>query len=127
ASHANAGCRPVPVLEIRDEAEMLALVAPLSDPRSAATTLAERMFMRRLGAGCLLPVAAYGEIVGEELTLMGLVIGMDGQRQVRVRRSTVWNALTPLSDAGQLGIGLAECALAQGADDIIGHYLAKEM
>ena len=113
-------------LEIRDEAEMQALVAPLSDPKTRATTLAERMFMRRLGAGCLLPVAAYGEIVGEELTLMGLVIGMDGQRQVRVQQSTVWNALTPLSDAGQLGVKLAERALDLGADEIIHQYASRE-
>jgi hydroxymethylbilane synthase len=113
-------------LEIRDEAEMQALVAPLSDPKTRATTLAERMFMRRLGAGCLLPVAAYGEIVGEELTLMGLVIGMDGQRQVRVQQSTVWNALTPLSDAGQLGVKLAERALDLGAEEIIHQYASRE-
>jgi hydroxymethylbilane synthase len=113
-------------LEIRDEAEMQALVAPLSDPRTRTTTLAERMFMRRLGAGCLLPVAAYGEIVGEELTLMGLVIGMDGQRQVRVQQSTTWNALYPLSDAGQLGVKLAERALDLGADEIIRQYASRE-
>lgn len=119
-------------LEIRDEAEMQALVAPLSDSMTHATTLAERMFMRRLGAGCLLPVAAYSEVVGEELTLMGLVISMDGQRQVRVQESMVWTAQTPrfahpsinpglLANAEQLGTRLAERALDQGADDIIRH------
>jgi hydroxymethylbilane synthase len=113
-------------LEIRDEAAIQALVAPLSDPRTQATTLAERMFMRRLGAGCLLPVAAYGEIVGEELTLMGLVISMDGQRQVRVQQRIVWTIQTSLSDVEQLGMRLAERALDLGADDIIGQYASRE-
>ncbi len=111
-------------LEIRDEAQ--ALLAPLSDPRTQATTLAERMFMRRLGAGCLLPVAAYGEIVGEELTLMGLVISMNGQRQVRVQQRMTWSTLTPLSDVEQLGMRLAERALDLGADDIIHQFASKE-
>ena len=106
-------------LEIRDEAAMQALVAPLSDLTLHATTMAERMFMRRLGAGCSLPVAAYGEIVGEELRLMGLVISIDGQRQVRVQQSIVWTAQTPYANAEQLGTRLAERALDQGAYDII--------
>ncbi|GAC1350043.1 MAG: hydroxymethylbilane synthase [Ktedonobacteraceae bacterium] len=107
-------------LEIRDEPEMWELVAPLNDTVTQATTTAERMFMRHLGAGCYLPVAAFGEIQGEELTLRGLVISLDGQRQVRVQQSINWTAETTIEDAEQLGITLAEGALAQGAVEIIG-------
>lgn len=106
-------------LEIRDEAAMQALVAPISDLTLHATTTAERMFMRGLGAGCSLPVASYGEIVGGELRLMGLVISMDGQRQVRVQQSIGWTMQTPYANAEQLGTRLAERALDQGAYDII--------
>ncbi len=106
-------------LEIRDEPEMQALVAPMRDQATQAATSAERMFMRRLGAGCYLPVAAYGEIVEETLTVQGLVISLDGQRQVRVRESIRWSAETPIERAEQLGVRLAEQALAQGADEII--------
>src|SRR5579863_3214755 len=60
-------------LEIRDESAMRALLAPLHNPEVQATTSAERIFMRSLGAGCYLPVAAYSEIVGNTLTLSGLV------------------------------------------------------
>ncbi len=107
-------------LEIRDEPEMAELLAPLNDTVAQATTTAERMFMRQLGAGCYLPVAAYGEIRGEELALRGLVISLDGQRQVRVQQSISWTAETAIEEVEQLGITLAERALAQGADEIIG-------
>lgn len=106
-------------LEIRDEVEMRALIAPLSSPAEQATTGAERMFMCRLGAGCYLPVAAYGEITGNALTLRGLVISQNGQRQVRVQQSMAWTPQTPVEQAERLGTLLAEQALAQGADEII--------
>lgn len=106
-------------LEMRDEPEMLALVAHLENGATQATTSAERMFMRRLGAGCYLPVAAYGEIDGEKLVLRGLVISLDGQRQVRVCESIHWTMETGLEPARQLGVQLAEQALARGAAEII--------
>lgn len=107
-------------LEIRDEISMHELLAPLNDPVTQATTTAERMFMRRLGAGCYLPVASYGEISSGTLTLAGLVISLDGQRQVRVSQSIPWSTSSAIEQAEQLGITLAEQALAQGADKIIG-------
>src|SRR6266849_8359789 len=64
-------------LEMRDEPSMGELVAHLNDSEVQATTSAERMFMRRLGAGCYLPIAAYGEIQHDRLALQGLVISLD--------------------------------------------------
>lgn len=107
-------------LEIRDEIAMHELLALLNDPVTQATTTAERMFMRRLGAGCYLPVASYGEMSGDTLTLAGLVISLDGQREIRVHGSIPWSATSTIEQAEQLGITLAEQALAQGADEIIG-------
>ncbi|HLX57525.1 MAG TPA: hydroxymethylbilane synthase [Ktedonobacteraceae bacterium] len=106
-------------LEIRDEAALRALLAPLLDSEVQATTSAERMFMRRLGAGCYLPIAAYGEILGGRLTLQGLVISLDGKEQVRVRASTLWTSQTGVEYAELLGVQLAEQALAEGAAAII--------
>jgi len=110
-------------LECRNEPELLALLAPLQDLAVQATTTAERMFMRRLGAGCYLPVAAYGEISKGELLLRGLVISLDGKRQTRVQQSIPWMANSPLIDAERLGARLAEQALKEGADEIIGTLL----
>ncbi len=144
-------------LEIRAEPDMQALLAPLQNVAAQATTSSERMFMRRLGAGCYLPVAAYAEIINDRLTLHGLVTSLDGQRTIRVVGATflapapfiasgdegiapasgagtsltrsplgmasVSGAGTPfmasVSPAEQLGIQVAEQALAQGAADII--------
>lgn len=106
-------------IETRDEPELLALLAPLADNSVQAATTAERMFMRRLGAGCYLPVAAYGEIADATLTLRGLVISLDGQQQVRVQQSIAWTAETNIEYAEALGISLAEQALSQGAAQII--------
>lgn len=105
--------------EIRDEPAMQRLLAPLRNVITEATTSAERMYMRHLGAGCYLPVAAFGEIAHEQLTLQGLVTSLDGQQQVRVRRSIRWTADSMLEQAEQLGVLLADDALAQGAGDII--------
>ncbi len=106
-------------LETRDEPALRALLAPLDDAVVHAETAAERMFMRRLGAGCYLPVAAYGEIAMGVLTLRGLVISLDGQQQVCVQQRMPWTAETNIEYVEALGMSVAEQALAQGAEAII--------
>jgi hydroxymethylbilane synthase len=106
-------------LEIRDEPELLKLLNPLNNRLAQATTSAERMFMRRLGAGCHLPIAAYAAVAERRLTLTGLVTSLDGQRQVRLSQSIPWTLRTSLKRAEQLGVEMAEQALSQGADTII--------
>ena len=106
-------------LELRDEPDLLKLLAPLNDCPTQATTSAERMFMRRLGAGCYLPVAAYGSIAAGELVLTGLVTSLDGRDQVRVSGRIPWVTESSVERAEQLGVELAERALSQGADEII--------
>lgn len=106
-------------LEIRDEPEWRELLAPLHDPAVQAATGAERMFMRHLGAGCYLPVAAYGEMIDGMLVLHGLVTSLDGQRRIRVAQQMPWTPETSIEHAEQLGVMMAEDALAQGANEII--------
>jgi hydroxymethylbilane synthase len=106
-------------LECREDSEMLALLAPLQDLSLQAATTAERMFMRHLGAGCYLPVAAYGAVVNDMLTLRGLVISLDGRQQVRVEQSVPWTPISTIEDAERLGVALAEQAMTQGADEIV--------
>ena len=106
-------------LEMRDDPDMQLLIAPLRNAITQATTNAERVFMRRLGAGCYLPIGAHGEIIGETLILKGLVISLDGQQQVRVNGSMPWMPETHVEYAEQLAVQLAERALAEGAAEII--------
>ncbi len=112
-------------LELRDEPELLALLEPLNDVQAQAATGAERAFMRRLGAGCYLPVAAHATITGDELNLVGLVTSLDGRDQVRVGRRTSWTVENGLERAEALGVAVAEIALAQGADAIIAALASK--
>ena len=106
-------------IECRNDSEIQKLIAHLKNNVTQLTTSAERMFLRRFGVGCLLPVAAYGEIVGDELILKGLVISLDGKREVRVQASMPWTSETHVECAEQLGLQLAEQALSEGAAEII--------
>jgi len=106
-------------LECRNESEIQTLIAPLRNNVTYITASAERMFMRRLGVGCSLPVAAHGEIVGDQLILKGLVISLDGQCKVQVQGSIPWTSETHFEYAEQLGLQLADQALSEGATEII--------
>ncbi len=106
-------------LECRNESEILTLIAPLRNNAAHMTTSAERMFMRRFGVGCSLPIAAFGEIVADELILKGLVISLDGQRKVRVQGSIPCTSKIRVECAEQLGLQLADKALSEGAMEII--------
>ena len=86
-------------LEIRDELQWRELLAPLHDPAVQAATGAERMFMRRLGAGCYLPVAAYGKISADALILQGLVTSLDGRQRIQVSQQMPWTPETSIEHA----------------------------
>ena len=45
--------------------------------------MAERAFLRGLGGGCQMPIAAHATLKGGELRLEGLVAQRDGQRIIR--------------------------------------------
>lgn len=93
--------------------DVLALLAPLNDPDTAACVNAERTFSRRLSGSCQTPLAAYAEIHAGRLSLEGFVADVDGKRCVRGSLSG-----SPM-DAEALGMALAEDLLAQGADKIL--------
>ncbi len=111
-------------LELRADSELLPLLTPLNDVVVQAATVAERAFMRHLGAGCYLPVAAYAYRADQRLHLQALVISLDGRRAVRVRGCVAWRPDQALRLANQLGVMLAEQALAQGAEEIIAEIRA---
>ncbi|RZM81097.1 hydroxymethylbilane synthase [Pseudoalteromonas rubra] len=96
-----------------DDAQVQAWLAPLEHSETRMRVLAERAMNRRLEGGCQVPIGAYAEIAGEQLTLRGLVGAVDGSQILRGEQSG------PVTDAEQLGIRLAETLLAQGADQIL--------
>lgn len=101
-------------VEIRAGDERVrAMVAPLNDPATEAAVRAERSFLKRLGGGCQVPVAALGRVEGDVLALEGLVATPDGRRLLRASLSG------SCGDPEGLGIRLAEELLARGGEEIL--------
>lgn len=72
------------VVECRaDDARTSELLAPLDHAPTRSAITAERAFLRALGGGCQLPIAAYAEMDATRLHLHGLVARLDGQQVVR--------------------------------------------
>jgi len=71
--------------------------------------LAERAFLRRLGAGCHTPVAGHARLDGDAISIAGLVASLDGATVLTGEVSG------PCSQAEALGERLAGDLLARGA------------
>jgi hydroxymethylbilane synthase len=106
-----------------DDQATLNLLAALEDESTRKAVTAERAFLSGLGGGCSVPVAAYakvedaaltGEAVSkdQQITLTGLVISKDGRTAIRVNHTG--------TEAQLLGNELAQRAIAQGANEILG-------
>jgi hydroxymethylbilane synthase len=63
-----------------DDAPTRKIAASIDHAPSRAQVVAERAFLAGLGGGCLLPIAAYGAIDGENLKLDG-ICWLDGSTQ----------------------------------------------
>lgn len=91
----------------------------LNDPASSIAITAERSFLKRLGGGCQVPIAAFGRIENSILKLDGMVGSLEGRRLVRDRVEG-----SP-DQAESLGVGLAEILFKKGADEILREVYKK--
>jgi hydroxymethylbilane synthase len=96
-----------------DDAEVLRIVASIDDRDSRLATAAERAFLRRLGGGCRIPVAALATIKNGELRLDGLVVDPQGRQAFRGEMTGA------PADAESLGERLAASLLSEGASEIL--------
>ncbi|MGE0821450.1 MAG: hydroxymethylbilane synthase [Candidatus Binatia bacterium] len=96
-----------------DDADVIALVAPLHDDTTAFAVTAERAFLRRMGGSCRTPLAAKGTIDGGTVSLTALIASPDGKRLIRDKHTG------RTRDAETIGSALAETLLAQGGDEIL--------
>ena len=101
-------------LEVRTrDKEMQDAVAFLDDPPTRFATTGERAFLARLEGGCVVPVAAYGRMQGNSLTLTALISDLEGRRMLK-------DSLTgPPEEAASLGTRLAETLLDRGGREIL--------
>lgn len=87
------------------------LLAPLHHDATATRVVAERAVVRRLDGGCDVPIAAFAEWEGDSLWLRARVGAADGTQLLEAEARG--------SDAEQLGAGVAEMLLSQGAEGLI--------
>src|SRR5262249_11942894 len=96
-----------------DDAAIGEIVRALDHEPTRLACTAERAFLRGLGGGCLVPIAAYSKIDADEMTLSGLVASADGSEVIRDRRSG------QVEEASLIGEQLAKDLLARGAGRIL--------
>jgi hydroxymethylbilane synthase len=85
----------------------------LNHPTTMAAVRAERAFLRALGGGCRVPIAALGAIEGDVLQLRGVVASPDGSRLIRRElRGEV-------RDAEGVGSALAASCIRDGAAELL--------
>ena len=96
-----------------DDAEILELLRALDDPASRVCVDAERQFLRALGGGCRVPIAAYASLRDGVLELEGAVIAPDGHQALRGKLDG------PMTEPVPLGNRLATQLLAKGAKELL--------
>ena len=89
------------------------IIHPLDHEATRLACSAERAFLKGLGGGCLVPIAAHATIESGVMTLNGLVASPDGLEVVRAQQSGA------AQDAALLGQQLADELLARGAARIL--------
>jgi hydroxymethylbilane synthase len=73
-----APAQGVIAIEARVDSTAAAACAPLDDAASRAAVRAEREVLRRLGAGCRLPLGAWARVEEGRMMLVGALAGADG-------------------------------------------------
>jgi hydroxymethylbilane synthase len=97
----------------RDDNDCRGIVASINDPVTFLEIGAERAFLKRLGGGCQLPIAAFARKNGEAIVIEGMVGSSDGK--VVIRELIEGNA-----DAyEEIGAALAEKILLRGGDALL--------
>lgn len=97
------------------------LIKPLAHAETAACVIAERALNKRLQGGCQVPIAAFAELDGEQLSLRGLVGSVDGKQMLTTDKNG------NKADAEAIGIAAAEHLLQQGAGKILEEVYGHEV
>lgn len=106
-------------VQMRTNDDKLEVVYPLNDPVTQQQIEAERVVSAKLFGNCRLPIAAYGELSGQNMKLHGMVGRADGSEIIRDSVSG------KLQYGKTLGLKLADALLQKGADKILQEYLHK--
>ncbi len=96
-----------------DNAELRETIAFFNHPETSYAVRAERALLKRCEGGCQVPIAAFGQVDGDQMTLTGFVAAVDGTRSLRESING------PVAECERLGIELAERLLRNGAREIL--------
>uniref|UniRef100_UPI0035902906 porphobilinogen deaminase-like n=1 Tax=Myxine glutinosa TaxID=7769 RepID=UPI0035902906 len=120
---------------------ILSQLSMLTDQSTALRCIAERAFLRKLEGGCSVPVAVHSELENDQLSLMGVILSLDGTQAMddkmvvdvtkgignevkanfasRVGISLTTPSLAELASADWLGTSLAQRLLGKGAAAVL--------
>jgi hydroxymethylbilane synthase len=101
-------------LEIRaDNIKIKEILAKINHMPTYTEITSERSFLRYLGGGCRLPIAALGKVEGDKLSLEGLVAAPRGSSIIRDRVQGF------IFEAEELGKQLAKIILERGGKKLL--------
>jgi hydroxymethylbilane synthase len=102
-----------------DDRELNDLIAFFNHADTRVCVTGERALLRRLEGGCQVPIACYGKVKDDKLSLVGLVGSVDGKQIIKEAIDG------PSNEAERLGVTLAEMLLKRGADAILREVYGK--
>ena len=103
----------------QDDRDTNELLAPLNHPGTAWCVAVERSFLKRMGGGCQVPMAAHCTMEGGSSNVVAAVVHPDGAPLMRES----WRGRAEDSSVGQL---LADRLIEQGAESILKAVLGKD-
>ena len=92
-----------------DDERMRHIVRSIDHPESSVAVKAERSFLRKLGGGCRVPIAALGTVNPGQLELTGMMADRDGENLIRSSISGKQDEAEPIGEK------LAEALFSMGA------------
>jgi len=105
---------------IGDE-RIIDVVDSFNDESTSYAVRAERALLKRLEGGCQVPIAAYGTVYKNTVSLTGLVASTDGNTVIKdIIEGNV-------SRAEELGVMLAESLLEAGGTEILKEFYGTEV
>jgi len=108
-------------IQIREDDPVMAeFIAPLDHHASHVACQAERSFLRGLGGGCLVPIAALAKVEGRSLAIRGLVASPDGSEAICGQEAG------SIEDPDGPGTRLACDILGRGGDRLLGQAPCQE-
>ncbi len=96
-------------------------IAFFNHPETSYAVRAERALLKRCEGGCQVPIAAFGQVTGDQLTLTGFIASVDGTRTLKE------SIIGPVDACEHLGSELAERLLRNGGKEILEEVYQREI